>query len=154
MDPNEAFVQYYTNYSSLEEVFEIDNSIEFEGELHDKISLVKNIAKAFKKYRNLYEVTKTTYLSSIPLHFVSRFTKMDDLILFKFNNKNVQANFKDSKKLIIFWNTKKMCFFKDIKEKSRLLDPSDVTRMNANSDELRKYKRAKEMLNTLARHSS
>ena len=154
MDPNEAFVQYYTNYSSLEEVFEIDNSIEFEGELHDKISLVKNIAKAFKKYRNLYEVTKTTYLSSIPLHFISRFTKMDDLILFKFNNKNVQANFKDSKKLIIFWNTKKMCFFKDIKEKSRLLDPADVTRMNANSDELRKYKRAKEMLNTLARHSS
>ncbi|KAK8883813.1 hypothetical protein M9Y10_042914 [Tritrichomonas musculus] len=149
MDPNEQFVQIYKNqYSNVPEVVQL---FETNGENELKnISLVKKMAKSFKKIRFSYDQPSDDYEPSTPLHFVRCFVKNDDCVLFKFNDKNLQVNFNDHMKLIIFWNTKKMCFFRSIKEKSVLLDLKSVASMNSNSEELKKFKNAKILLSNLA----
>lgn len=149
MDPNEQFVQIYKNqYSNVPEVVQL---FETNGENELKnVSLVKKMAKSFKKIRFSYDQPSDDYEPSTPLHFVRCFVKNDDCVLFKFNDKNLQVNFNDHMKLIIFWNTKKMCFFRSIKEKSVLLDLKSVASMNSNSEELKKFKNAKILLSNLA----
>ena len=149
MDPNEQFVQIYKNqYSNVPEVVQLFKT-NGENELKN-VSLVKKMAKSFKKIRFSYDQPSDDYEPSTPLHFVRCFVKNDDCVLFKFNDKNLQVNFNDHMKLIIFWNTKKMCFFRSIKEKSVLLDLKSVASMNSNSEELKKFKNAKILLSNLA----
>lgn len=151
LDPKGKFVQIYNNYNSLETVVDLENSIEMDEEIQDKISLIQRFAKTFMRFTNLYELPKNNSISSIPLQHVTYFIKKDNSILFKLYDKNIQFIFNDFKNLIIFWNTKKLCFFKNLKEKCGLLDMSEVSRMNSNADELKKFKKAKEMLNALSR---
>lgn len=151
LDPSEEFAQYYKSYNSQLEVIDLDDSQDMNNDLDEKISLVKKFARAFKKYKNLYDISRKSTISSIPLHHISSYVKKDSTVLFKFCNKNLQVNFSDGKKLIFFWNTKKVCFTNNIKEKCILYDQSDITRMNANSDEQIKYKQTKEMLSALSR---
>lgn len=151
LDPNEEFVQYYNAQSTQLEVYSLIENQELNSTIDEKVSLVKKFARAFKKFKNLYDQSRKNTIASIPLHHVSSFIKKDNSVLCKFSNKNVQVNFNDGKKLIIFWNTKKMCISKNIKEKCILFSQNDISKMNANSDELIKYKKTKEMLNALAR---
>ncbi|KAK8836586.1 hypothetical protein M9Y10_037520 [Tritrichomonas musculus] len=151
LSPNEDFAQYYKDHFSHLEIIDLAANQEISNSAVDeKISLVKKFARAFKKFKNLYEQLRTNPVSSIPLHHVSSFIKKDNSVLFKFSNKNIQVNFDDGKKMIIFWNSKKMCLSKNIKEKCILFGQNDISKMNANSDELKKYKKTKEMLNELA----
>lgn len=151
LDPNEHFAQYYKSHISPMEIFDFNVHKEISSKMDEKISLLKNFARAFKKFKNLYDQSSKNTTSSIPLHHVSSFFKKDNAVLCKFSNKNVQVNFDDGKKLIIFWNSKKMCISKSIKEKCILFNQNDISKMNANSDEKKKFKKTKEMLNELAR---
>lgn len=155
MDPNEKFVQFYRNINSRHEVFEINDEIDPENEnkkvIEKRILYVTKIAKYFKKIKCSSDLKNDEeFDSTIPLYNVKCYVKKDDSILFTLNDKNIQVNFQDYQKLIIFWNAKKMCFFNNINEKCNLLDIKFVANMNSNSDELRKYKKSKELLSNLA----
>ena len=161
MDPNEKFIQFYKNINSKPEVIDFKENEEeeeegtildekYDDEIKEGILFIKNVAKNFKKIRFSFNVEKNDYDSDVPLHNVNCFLKNDDSILFKLNDKNIQINFNDYQKMIIFWNTKKMCFFRNFKEKCNLIDMNTVASMNLNSDELKRYKKSKEMLSNLA----
>ena len=155
MDPNERFVQYYSYVNSRPEVIELDDLYDTENERRmklkeEEINFVKKVAKNFKKIRFSFDIQDSDYDSNMTLHNVNCYVKNDDVILFKLNDKNIQVNFNDYKKLIIFWNTKKMCFFRNFKEKCNLLDMKYVASMNSNCDEVKKYKKSKELLSNLA----
>ena len=155
MDPNEEFVQFYRNKNSRHEVVSLNDEIDPENEnkkaIEKRIVYVRKIAKYFKKIKASFDLKiDEQFDSAIPLFNVKCYVKNDDSILFKLNDKNIQVNFKDYQKLIIFWNAKKMCFFKNINEKCNLLDIKFVASMNSNSDELRKFKKSKELLSNLA----
>lgn len=53
---------------------------------------------------------------TVPLYHVKYFVTENDSFLFKFSDKNIQVNFSDHTKMIIFWNTKKLCFVRNITE--------------------------------------
>lgn len=152
MDPNEEFVQYFKNYDSAEEVINLEeglNEIQ-KNKIQSKLSLIRKFAKNLKKFKCLYKIESDYYDSSSPLCHVKYFVKKNDSILFKMNDKNIQVNFNDNKKLLIFWNIKKMCLVKLLKEKCNLLDLKDVVAMNYNREEYKKYKDAKELLYLLS----
>ncbi|KAK8897031.1 hypothetical protein M9Y10_014964 [Tritrichomonas musculus] len=156
MDPNEEFVQYYKSTNSTPEVINLaaykrikldDNTKKHQ----EKISLLKKFAKSFKKYQLLYDLEGNDFDPSIPLYNVKYFLKKDGSVLFKLNDKNVQVNFSDYKKMIIFWNTRKMCVYTSHKDKCNLLDMNGIAGMNENCDEHRKLKNAKDMLVILSK---
>lgn len=160
LDQNEDYVQYYKNYDSNYESINIFHYLQKKQErnsggqkdkLQSKISLALRFAKSLKKNKALFESMSVEYNSSVPLYHVKYFINRNGSVLFKLNDKNIQVNFDDHKKLIIFWGTKKMCLVRSIREKCCLMDLNDVAAMNSNSDELKKFKNAKEMLSVLAK---
>lgn len=152
LDPNEEFAQYYQSHNSQLEVIDMTENQDLNSSLDEKVSLLKKFARAFKKFKNLLEQSRKSTVPSIPLHHVSSFFKKDESVLYKFSNKNIQVNFKDGKKLFIFWSSKKLCVTRNIKEKCVLFDQSEVSKMNANSDEFIKFRKTKEMLNAMAKN--
>lgn len=154
MDPNEQFVQYYKNINSFAEVFKLDEFLDMsdnDSSIQKKISLVQKFARIFKKFKHLYELDRVKCDSSIPLHNVKYFVKKNDAVLFKLNDRNIQANFNDFKKMIVFWQTKKACLFTSFKEKCSLLSLNELIGMNSNCDESKKYYLIKDSLTELSR---
>lgn len=156
MDPKEEFAQYYKIYDSPAEVIHIQDYLEKEHEGHidrltRKIYLVTRFAKSLKKTSSLYTLLDEDYDPSIPLLHVKYFLNKDKAILFRLNDKDLQVNFCDHKKLIIFWNTKQMCLVRSITQKCSLLDLNEVINLNSNNDELKRFMVAKEMLAELCR---
>lgn len=160
MDPKEEFIQYYKIYDSPAEVINVQDYLEKEQEkindshidkIKRKIYLVRRFAKSLKKTSSLYELPEEDYDPSLPLHHVKYFLNKDKAILFRLNDKDLQVNFVDHKKLIIFWNTKQMCLVRSITQKCSLMDLNDVVNLNSNNDELKRFMVAKEMLAELCR---
>lgn len=154
MDPNEEFVQYYKNFNSLAEVFKLNELLDESDDnnrIQRKIALVQKFARIFKKLRHLYDLDRARYDSSIPLHNVKYFVKKNDAVLFKLNDKNIQANFNDYKKMIVFWQTKKTCLFTSFKEKCNLLSLNELIGMNSKCEESKKYNCIKDTIAELSR---
>lgn len=150
ISPDEKFVQFYKSTNSYAEAINAEET-KINEMVKSKISLVKAFAKSFKKFKYLYELEEKNYDPLETLNNVKCFVKKDDSILFKLSNKNIQVNFSDFKKLLIFWNTKKMCIFRVIKEKCCLMNLNEVCNMEANCDEIDKFKKAKNMLSVYDR---
>ena len=79
----------------------------------------------------LFDQKRKDTIPSIPFYHVSLFIKKNGSVLYRFSNKNVQVDFDDGKKLILFSNAKKMCFSSDLREKCVLYNNNDVSRMSA-----------------------
>lgn len=158
MEPRETFVQFYRNYDSLPEVINLRDYIEKQRErlnendrLHRKIALIQRFARSLKKTKSLYELPNDEYDSIIPLLHVKYFLNKNNEILFRLSDKNLQVNFSDHMKLIIFWSTKQMCLVRSIRERCELQDLNEIVNMNPHSDELKRFMTAKEMLSELCR---
>lgn len=157
LDPYEQFIQYYKDIYSSEEVYQLDETLDVEDEentndkIFMKILLIKKFARTFKKVKSHHESNKNEYDPSVPLYHVKYFLKKNDSYLFKFTDKNVQVNFNDHKKLIIFWKIKKICIVRDLNEKCSLLNMNDFLIMNNDCDEFIRYKNAREMLASLSK---
>ncbi|KAK8837596.1 hypothetical protein M9Y10_036127 [Tritrichomonas musculus] len=149
MEPNEQFAQFYKDSNTqFPDIICLSNAKEKNE--HEKISLLKNAARNFKKIRFSYELESAPYDPDYIFHNIKRFVKYEDSILFKLDGMNFQVNFNDHSKLIIFWNLKKFCFFKSFNEFSTLLDLKKVTSMNPDSDEHKKIKQANVLLSELS----
>lgn len=149
MDPNENFVQFYNNYSSSGEIIDLDDHFRKNkkvDKLSDKIELVRKFAKNLKKFESFYDLPTDEYDSSETLHYIKYFLVKNDAIIFKFNDKNVQVDFNDHKKLFILWNSKQMCLVRNIKDKCNFLSFHDVTNMDSQSDEYKKFMITKELM--------
>ncbi|KAK8843147.1 hypothetical protein M9Y10_025343 [Tritrichomonas musculus] len=151
IDPNEKFVQYYQNYNSKEEVFRLGDQLSLyqRNVLKKKISIVLKFSKEFKKFGFSYNLNNADYDPGIPLHHVKLYVAKNDSILFKLNNRNIQMNCSDHKKLIVFCNSKKMCLVNYLKERCCLLNISDVAK-NRYSEEYQKLKESKELVSSFS----
>lgn len=129
-DPNEKFVQYYQSCSSKEEVFRLDELLVLpqRNKIQKKISIVQNFSKDFKKFGFSFNSDGVNYDPKIPLYHVKYFVMKNDSILFKLNNRNIQMNCSDHKKLIVFYSSRKMCLVNYLKERCCLLNISDVAK--------------------------
>jgi polo-like kinase 1 len=148
MDPHEKFVQYWENYQTADpEVMNLEN--ENEG-MQKKLSLIRRFSESLKKTRSMYELPERRYSETVPLHHVKYWMRNDEATLFRMEDRNIQVNFNDRVKIVIFWNTKTMTMVRNIREAGRLLPLADVSAIGGLVDERRRFNIAKEMLTEMS----
>jgi polo-like kinase 1 len=62
------------------------------------------------------------------------------------DDRNIQVNFNDRCKVIIFWGTKMMTMVRNIRDAGRLVTLSDVSAQSSLAEERRRFEVAKAML--------
>ena len=142
MDPFETFVQYWENYQTSTPLIMDPKT----GCEQKKLSLLRRFSESLKKTKSMYELPAHHYSSSIPMRHVKYWMRNDDATLFRMDDRNIQVNFNDRVKIIIFWNSKKMIMIHSIKETGKLLALNDVNNMSPLSEERKRFSVAKVML--------
>ena len=142
MDPFETFVQYWADYQvTTPEIMDPKT-----GPEQKKLSLLRRFSESLKRTKSMFELPDHQYNQSNPMHHVKYWMRNDDATLFRMEDRNIQVNFNDRTKLLIFWNTKKMIMIHSIKETGKLLTLNDVNNMNPMRDEKKRFNVAKVML--------
>ncbi|OHT14614.1 CAMK family protein kinase [Tritrichomonas foetus] len=148
MDPHETFVQYWeNNQSSLPEVMDPRSGTQIK-----KLALLRRFSESLKKTKSMYEMPSKRYVSSSPLKHVKYWIRNEEAALFRLDDKNIQVNFNDRTKLVIFWNSRKMMIVQSIKDAGRPIPIAQVCAMPSSSDERKRYRVAKSMLAALSAH--
>jgi polo-like kinase 1 len=142
MDPFERFVQYWETYQTI--VPEVMNPLT--GSQPKKLSLLKRFSESLKKTKSMFDLPDRHPNDSIPLRHVKYWMRNDEAMLFRLDDRNIQVNFNDRCKLIIFWNSKEMMAVHNIREVAPVHPISDVSGPGPLSDERRRFNIAKEML--------
>jgi polo-like kinase 1 len=142
MDPHEAFVQYWDTYQTITPEVMSPHT----GPQQKKLSLLMRFSESLKKTKSMFDLPDRHYSESSPLKHVKYWMRNPEATLFRLDDRNIQVNFNDRCKLIIFWNAKKMMAVRNIRDTAPLLPISDVTARAALSDERRRFNIAKEML--------
>jgi polo-like kinase 1 len=142
MDPHEGFVQYWESYETVTpEVMEPNG-----GPQAKKLSLLLRFGESLKKTRSMFELPARPYSQSVPLHHVKYWMRNDEATLFRMDDRNIQVNFNDRFKVVIFWNTKKMTMVKNIRDSGNLVSLADLTPQGPLVEEYKKFSVAKAML--------
>ena len=94
----------------------------------------------------MYEIPSKKFNQSQPLKHVKYWMRNDDATLFRMDDRNIQVNFNDRTKLVIFWTTKKMMMVHSIKEQGKLVALTHVNSQQPNSEEKKRYNMARSML--------
>jgi polo-like kinase 1 len=142
MDPHETFVQYWENYqTAVPEVMHPET-----GSQVKKLSLIRRFSESLKKTRSMFELPEVRYSESVTLHHVKYWMRNDEATLFRMADRNIQVNFNDRCKVIIFWQTKMMTMVKNIKEVGKLIPLADVNAQGELMEERKRFDFAKGML--------
>ncbi|OHT04096.1 CAMK family protein kinase [Tritrichomonas foetus] len=142
MDPFETFVQYWESYQTVTpEIMDPKT-----GAQTKKLALIRRFAESLKKTKSMYELPAKHFSSATPMKHVKYWMRNDDATLFRMDDRNIQVNFNDRTKLVIFWNNKKMMMVHSIKEAGKLVALTHVNSQQPNSEERKRYNVARSML--------
>jgi polo-like kinase 1 len=142
MDPHERFVQYWESYQTVTpEVMD-----PLLGQQVKKLSLLQRFNESLKKTRSMFELPDRQYREEATLRHVKYWTRTDQATLFRMDDRNIQVNFNDRYKVVIFWNMKTMMMVRSLRDEGRPLPLSDVGMMGVNAEERKRFTVAKEML--------
>ncbi|KAK8866911.1 hypothetical protein M9Y10_009879 [Tritrichomonas musculus] len=142
MDPFETFVQYWESYQTVSP--EIMDPVS--GPQTKKLALIRRFAESLKKTKTMFELPAKKFNQNSPMKHVKYWMRNDDATLFRMDDRNIQVNFNDRIKLIIFWNSKKMMMVHSIREAGKLVALTHVNSQQANSEERKRYNVARSML--------
>jgi polo-like kinase 1 len=142
MDPHETFVQYWETYQTITP--ELMNPVTCSQP--KKLSLLKRFSESLKKTKSMFDLPDRHYSEASPLKHVKYWMRNQEATLFRLDDRNIQVNFNDRCKLIIFWNAKKMMCVRNIRDIAPVLPISEITGPGPLSDERRRFNIAKEML--------
>jgi polo-like kinase 1 len=142
MDPYETFVQYWENYQTTTPVIMDVRT----GPEQKKLCLLRRFSESLKSTKSMYELPDERYSDAVPMRHVKYWMRNDDAALFRMDNRNIQVNFNDRKKVIIFWNAKKMLMVQSIRETGKLIPLAEVNAQGPLSEERRRIQVAKAML--------
>lgn len=142
LDPFEEFVQYWKSYQDVEPiVLKMDDLIE-----KKKLAILRKFADSLKRTKTMYRLPVIKQNQNIPMHHVKYWMRNDDATLFRMNDRNIQVNFNDHMKMIIFWSTKKMAMMESIKKHGQLIPLEQLTHNDDLEDERNRFVIAKKML--------
>ena len=146
MDPYEEFIHYWPTYQSISpEVLKIHDIKQ-----QKKISILKKFAESLKKTKSMYELPNIKLDPNQPLKHVKYWMRNDDATLFRMEDRDIQVNFNDRTKLIIFWGTKKLMMVQSIKELGKLIPISELGPNSSSTEEKKRFIVAKAMLNEMS----
>jgi polo-like kinase 1 len=142
MDPHETFVQYWENYQAVSpEVMDPED-----GSQTKKLSIVRRFSESLKKTRSMFELPPRPYSEAATLRHVKYWMRNDEATLFRMDDRNIQVNFNDRCKVVIFSGIKKMTMVRNIREAGNLIALSDVNAQGPLNEEYKRYNVAKAML--------
>lgn len=142
MDPFEEFVQYYDDYQVHQPtVLRKDDITQIK-----KLSILQKFAESLKKTKTLFTLPKHHLDKFSILHHVKYWARNDDATLFRMDDRNIQVNFKDRTKMLIFWQTKRMTIFKSIKDLSKLVPLEDLNKGKEMEEHKKRFTMAKAMI--------
>ncbi|OHT15140.1 CAMK family protein kinase [Tritrichomonas foetus] len=142
MDPFEEFVQYYESYQDqTPKVLRKDDVNEIK-----KLSILQKFAESLKKTKTMFTLPENHLDRFTPMHHVKYWSRNDDATLFRMDDRNIQVNFNDRTKMIIFWQSKKLFTVTTIKESGRLIPLEDLTKVKGLDDQRRRFMTAKAII--------
>ncbi|KAK8875899.1 hypothetical protein M9Y10_006076 [Tritrichomonas musculus] len=142
MDPFEEFVQYYDDYQVHQPtVLRKDDITQIK-----KLSILQKFAESLKKTKTLFTLPKHHFDKFSILHHVKYWARNDDATLFRMDDRNIQVNFKDRTKMLIFWQTKRMTIFKSVKDLSKLVPLEDLNKGKEMEEHKQRFMMAKAMI--------
>ncbi|OHT00719.1 CAMK family protein kinase [Tritrichomonas foetus] len=147
-DKHETFVQYYDSpHPEKMEVIPIEN-MNSEHHLNKKLLLIQHFAKELKSRiddnSDSFGVREPEQKEDThPMGHVKYWSRTKDGILFRFDNRDIQANFKDHTKLIIESQTKDLYY--DDTNTIALLNLNDLSDRAKYHEVRKRFKIVKEM---------
>jgi polo-like kinase 1 len=146
MDPFETFVQYWESYQTVVPVVMNPRT----GSQAKKLSLLLRFSESLKRTKSMFDLPERHYSETAPMKHVKYWMRNDQATLFRLDDRNIQVNFNDRCKLIIFWNSKKMMMVRNIRETGRMIPLADVSGQGPMNEERRRFKVAKDMLSEMS----
>ena len=141
MDPFEEFIQYWETYQTREPlVFKVTDGLE-----PKKLSILKKFAESLKKTKTMFTVPAERPNPRTTLRHVKYWKRNEDATLFRMDDREIQVNFSDRMKIVIFWNQKKMMMVHSIKESGRLVEIGDLND-GCHQEEKTRFQVAKQLL--------
>jgi polo-like kinase 1 len=142
MDPFEEFAQYWeTNQDKTPDIVKLDGFAESK-----KVILLRRFAESLKKTRTMFTLPTVRSSKYVPLKHVKYWMRTRDATLFRMDDRNVQVNFNDKLKLIIFAATNKMMCVSNIKDTAELIRIDGLAMMPGKDDERKRFAVAKAIL--------
>lgn len=142
MDPFEEFVQYWDSYQTEHpEIMKPTDTTQ-----QKKLSILRKFAESLKKTKSMYELPDKHFIPSKPMKHVKYWMRNDEATLFRMEDRDIQVNFNDRVKIVIFWSSKKLMMVHSIKESGRLIPLCDLGSGASNAEEKRRFTIAKAML--------
>lgn len=122
MDPYEEFIQYWDTYQTREPlVYTLEDNLE-----PKKQSILLKFADSLKKTKTMFTLPTERYDPNKPMRHVKYWTRNADATLFRMDDREIQVNFADRVKIVIFWSQKKMLMVHSIKESNKLVEIGDI----------------------------
>ena len=146
LDPHQQFIQYWDTYT--EQVPEVVTI--FDKRLAKKIAVLMRFSLSLRKTNTLYKLPKKQFDPSVPMIHVKYWYRTEQATLFRMDDRNIQVNFSDRKKLIIFWTERTMMVVPSLFEQGRLIPLSMMNRKGLESDEKSRFLVAKDMLTKMS----
>ncbi|OHT16238.1 Serine/threonine-protein kinase polo [Tritrichomonas foetus] len=147
MDPHQQFIQYWRTYQDEKpEILDIDDEAEAR-----KIKILFKFSSSLKKTATMFEIPDVMCDPKVPLLHVKYWARNDDATLFRMNDRNIQLNFTDRRKLVIFWNSRKLMIVSSIHDYGELHRIHDVSKRPDDDDEKWRLDVAKQMLAIMSR---
>lgn len=142
MDPYDQFIQYWETFQdTAPQILQKDDRIQAK-----KIAILQKFADSLRKTKTMFALPPERFDMFTPMRHVKYWSRNDEATLFRMDDRNIQLNFNDRKKVVIFWHTKKMLTVSNIKEKGNLIPLDDFTKKVGFEDEKRRFIIAKEMV--------
>jgi polo-like kinase 1 len=142
MDPFEEFAQYWETYQDVSpEIVKLDGFVDSR-----KVVLLKKFAESLKKTRTMFTLPSARPTRFLPLKHVKYWMRTRDATLFRMDDRNIQVNFNDKVKIIIFSATSKLMCVANIKSTGELIRIDELPTMPGKDDERQRFAIAKAMM--------
>lgn len=142
MDPYEEFVQYWPNYqTTIPEVMKPFDTVQTK-----KLSILRKFAESLKKTKSMFELPENKYKPTSTLKHVKYWIRNDEATLFRMEDRDIQVNFNDRTKIVIFWSSKKLMMVHSIKEAGKLIGLTELSDGITYVEEKKRFSVAKQLL--------
>ncbi|OHT01688.1 CAMK family protein kinase [Tritrichomonas foetus] len=142
IDPFDEFIQYWDTYQDqVPQILRKDDVTQMK-----KISILQKFAESLRKTKTMYSLPEEHFDRFVPMHHVKYWMRNDDATLFRMDDRNIQLNFNDRTKMVIFWHTKQMMTVNNIKETGSLIPLDDLAKRHGLEDQKRRFVIAKKMV--------
>jgi polo-like kinase 1 len=147
MDPFETYIQYWDD--PRDEYPEVISKTD--ANQHKKIVILLKFAGTLKKTESMFKIPKKPYDQSTPLIHVKYWIRKGDATLFRMDNRNIQVNFTDRKKLLIFWESRKVMLLNSVFDCGTMIPLTALTKKSFKSEERDRFLVAKDLLELLSK---